>query len=221
MKLDKDNEIEFRQEYKYLGIIFYTSRTDNKEIRSRVIQARKCIACLNGILWSKDMRKERKLNIYNALIKSSLLYGSETWRLTENNKRWVEATEMGALGRSSRIRRKDRIGNVKIGLEETIIKEIEQNRLKWYGHVQRMAEGRLPKMTLKWMPKQKRARGRPKKNWVEGIKKAMNERILNEGQWEYRNQWSLGVGQCKKRFETDIYVYIYVSKLHPGNLRID
>ena len=38
------------------------------------------------------------MNIYNALIKSSLLYGSETWRLTENNKRRVEATEMDALG---------------------------------------------------------------------------------------------------------------------------
>ena len=50
--------------------------------------------------------KERKLNIYNALIKSSLLlYGSETWRLTENNKRQVEATEMDALRRSSRISR--------------------------------------------------------------------------------------------------------------------
>jgi hypothetical protein len=31
-----------------------------------------------------------------------------------------------------------------IGLEETVIKEIEQNQLTWYGHVQRMAEGRLP-----------------------------------------------------------------------------
>ena len=73
--------------------------------------------------------KERKLNIYNALIKSSLLYGAETWRLTENNKRRVEATEMDALRRSSRISRKDRIRNVTIrqhiGLEETIIKEIE------------------------------------------------------------------------------------------------
>jgi hypothetical protein len=87
---------EFCQEYEYLGVIFDTGETDNKEIRSRVIQARKCIACLNGILWSKDIRKERKLNIYNALIKSSILYGSETWRLTENNKRRVEATEMDA-----------------------------------------------------------------------------------------------------------------------------
>jgi len=73
------------------------------------------------------------------LIKISLLYGSETWRLTENNKRWVEATEMDALRRSSRISRKERIRNVttrqQIGLEETIIKEIEQNQLTWYGHV--------------------------------------------------------------------------------------
>jgi len=44
-----------------------------------------------------------------------------------------------------------------------IIKEIEQNQLTWYGHVQRMAEGGLPKVALKWMPKQKEARGRPKK----------------------------------------------------------
>ena len=42
----------------------------------------------------------------------------------------------------------------------------------------------LPKIALKWIPKQRRARGRPKKNWMEGIRKAMNERNLNEGQWE-------------------------------------
>ena len=45
------------------------------------------------------------------------------------------------------------------------------------------------------MPKQKRAQGRQKKNWMEGIMKAMNERNLNEGQWEDRKKWSPGVGQ--------------------------
>ena len=111
---------------------------------------------------------------------------------------------MDALRRSSRISRKERIRNVtirqQIGLEETIIKEIEQNQLTWYGHVQRRAEERLPKTALKWMPKQKTAQGRPKKNWMEGIKKAMNERNLSEGQWEDRKQWSLGVGQRRKTF---------------------
>jgi len=31
-------------------------------------------------------------------------------------------------------------------------------------------------------------RGRPKKNWMEGTKKAMNERNLNEGHWEDRKR---------------------------------
>ena len=59
------------------------------------------------------------------------------------------------------------------------------------------------------MPKQKRARRRPKKNWVEGKKKAMNERNLYEGQWEDRKQWSLGVVQRKKVLKP-IYIYIYM-----------
>jgi hypothetical protein len=43
---------------------------------------------------------------------------------------------------------------------------------------------RLPKIASKWMPKQRRARGRPKKKWMKRIKIAMHERNLNEGQWE-------------------------------------
>jgi hypothetical protein len=85
-------------------------------------------------------------------------------------------------------------------LIKTTVKEIEKNQLTWYGHVQRMVEERLPKIALKCLPKQKTARGKPKKNWMEGIRKAMNERYLSEGQWEDRKQWSLGVGQRRKAF---------------------
>jgi hypothetical protein len=85
-----------------------------------------------------------------------------------SGKRRVEATEMDALRKFSRISRKVRIRNVtirqQIGLEKTIMKKIEQNQLTWYGHVQRMVEGRLTKMALNWMPKQKRVQGRPKIN---------------------------------------------------------
>jgi hypothetical protein len=184
---------------------YWVRCTDHSAPRyAKVIQARKYIACINGILQSKGIRKERKLNICNEFIKGSLLYVFETWRLTENNKRRVEATAMEGLRRSSRISRRERIRNViirqQIGLEGTIIKETEQNQLIWHGHVQRTAEGRLPKITLEWMSKQKRARERPKINWMEGIRKAMNERNLNEGQWKDRKQWSLVVGQRRKTF---------------------
>jgi hypothetical protein len=74
-----------------------------------------------------------------------------------------------------------------------------------------MAEGRLPKIGSKWMPKQRRARGRPKINWMEDIRKAMNERNPNEGQWEDGKQWSLGVGKRRNTFwNRYIYIYIYM-----------
>ena len=51
-------------------------------------------------------------------------------------------------------------------------------------------------------------------NWVEGIKKAMNERNLSEGQWENRKQWSLGVGQRRKTFWTRCtYVHTYMGRV--------
>jgi hypothetical protein len=75
-----------------------------------------------------------------------------------------------------------------------------------------MAEGSLPKTALKRMPKQKGARGRQPKNWMEGIKKAKNKRNLSEGQWEDRKKWSLGVRQRKKSFETDIHTCEFKMK---------
>ena len=43
---------------------------------------------------------------------------------------------------------------------------ISAARLRWYGHVARMPDSRLPKFLLDWKPNYgKRSRGRPRKNW--------------------------------------------------------
>jgi len=45
---------------------------------------------------------------------------------------------------------------------------------------------------------------------MEGIRKAMNERNLSEGQWEDRKRWSLGVGQRRTAFfKNDIHTCIH------------
>ena len=46
---------------------------------------------------------------------------------------------------------------------------------------------------------------------MEGIRKAMNERNLNEGQWEDRKQWSLVSDNVEKLSKTDIYIYISIK----------
>jgi hypothetical protein len=46
---------------------------------------------------------------------------------------------------------------------------------------------------------------------MEGVRKAMNERNLQEGQWEDRRQWSLGVGQHGGTFWNRL---IYIQPPH-------
>ena len=61
--------------------------------------------------------------------------------------------------------------------------------LKWYGHVQRMEEGRLPKKVTKWSPPGRRKRGRPKATWAEGIGGLLGEKGFIEEDWNDRDKW--------------------------------
>ena len=197
-------KIKTCEEYTYLGVTFDSTGKDDKEINKRITQARRTIGCLNGIFWSEEIGKHRKFNIYDSLIKSSLLYGAETWRITEYNKRRLEAVEMDVFRRTLGISRREHIRNddirYQMGIEGSIIKDIERKQLVWYGHVQRMEESRLPKKVMNWIPPNRRKRGRPRKTWKEGIAKAMSSRDLREGQWEDRKRWKLDIGQRRKTF---------------------
>ena len=47
---------------------------------------------------------------------------------------------------------------------------IRAARLRWFGHVVRMPEERIPNYLLHWIPKHgKRSRGRPWKNWMSCV----------------------------------------------------
>jgi len=95
--------------------------------------------------------------------------------------------------RSARISRKDKIKNnvikKKMKVTRSLLGYIKTKQLQWYGHVQRMEEGRLPKEVLEWRPSGRRKRGRPKLTWAEGIRGMMGEKGLKEEDWADRNNW--------------------------------
>lgn len=78
------------------------------------------------------------------------------------------------------------------------MESIERKQLVWYGHVQRMGEDRLPKKILKWIPPQRRKRGRPKMMWIQGIRRSMSERGLSDDDCNNRTNWHLEIGQCRR-----------------------
>ena len=95
-------------------------------------------------------------------VKSSLLYGSETWRLTENNKRRVEATEMDALRRKGKIqggievtgrrgrRRRNLLDDLKERRGYSHLKEEALDRTVWRARFGR-GFGPVVRQTAKWM----------------------------------------------------------------------
>ena len=91
----------------------------------------------------------------------------------------LNSTEMIFLRRSSRLSRKDKIRNTivkqKMNVTRSLLDDINTKQLKWYEHVQRMEEGRLPKQAMKWNPPGRRKRGRPKLTWAEGIRGLVGE----------------------------------------------
>ena len=66
----------------------------------------------------------------------------------------------------------------KMNVTRSLLEDIKTKQLKWYGHVQRMEEGRLPKKVMKWSPRGRRKRGRPILTWAEEIRGMMGEKGL-------------------------------------------
>jgi len=82
------------------------------------------------------------------------MYVAEVWQIPTREINKILSTEMDVLMRSARKSRMERIRNEHIkeimGVKEKadIIDIIERKRLQWYGHVKRMQDERLQKLTL-------------------------------------------------------------------------
>jgi hypothetical protein len=77
----------------------------------------------------------------------------------------------------------------RMNVTRSVLDDIRTKQPQRYGHVQRKAEGKLPKGVIYWHPPRRRKLGRPKLNWVEGIRSLMEEMGLVEEDWDDRHNW--------------------------------
>jgi hypothetical protein len=74
----------------------------------------------------------------------------------------------------------------------TITETVRLNRLRWFGHVQRMGKNRIPKKLLYRTLEMKRLRGRPRNRWQDEVRddgrlvggKGWKERVYNREEWK-------------------------------------
>jgi hypothetical protein len=156
-----------------LGVRITKNGNHEPEINDRINRGQAAVSKLNSISWDRDVTSKTKTHIYHAIVKSTITYAAQTWCLKAKTIAKFNSTEMDFWRHSARISRKDKIGNTiikqKLNLTRSLLDDIKTKQLQWYGHVQRMEEGRLPKEVMKGCPPGRRKRGRPKLTWAEGI----------------------------------------------------
>jgi hypothetical protein len=97
--------------------------------------------------------------------KKLLLYEAETWASTKREESKLQVGEMKFQTATVGTTRSDRIRNTYISGElkmEEIQNQIERSRLRFFGHVKRVDENRIPKRLLEMKMSGRRTRGRPR-----------------------------------------------------------
>ncbi|KAK2174840.1 hypothetical protein NP493_774g00016 [Ridgeia piscesae] len=106
---------------------------------------------------------------------SIFLYACESWTLTADTERRIQAMEMRCLRKLLGITYRDHISNEEvrnrtrqaIGPHEDLLTTVKRRKLKWYGHVTRSSG--LAKTILQGTVQGGRRRGRQKKRWEDNI----------------------------------------------------
>jgi len=66
----------------------------------------------------------------------------------------------------------------------TITETVRLNRLRWFGHVQRMEENRIHRRVLCMNLETKRLRGRPRNRWQDEVRE--DGRLVGGNGWKER-----------------------------------
>ena len=115
---------------------------------------------------------ENILKIYNTLILPTFLNGSENWTLTASQRGRTEVAEMKLLRPLAGYTFYDHKTNDSIRRElqiTCILDKIDEYRLNWHLHLQRMPQNRIRLKSYHYRPQGRRTIGGPKKCWRERL----------------------------------------------------
>ena len=116
------------------------------------------------------------LKLYKALVLSILLYGCESWTLTAELEKKIQAFEMKCLRKLLNISWTEHKTNelvryqveLAVSTQEPLLATAKRRKMQWYGHVTR--HNTMAKTILQGTLEGGRRRGRPRKSWSDNVK---------------------------------------------------
>src|SRR6266536_6191570 len=179
------------EKFRYLGSTLSQNANIDAEITERIAGASVAFGRLRHRLWDdRNIKLHTKINVYRAVVISTLLYGSETWTLYRRHVKTLEHFHMRCLRPIAGIKWQRKIPNTEV-LECCNISGIEaflyRTNLRWKGHLLRMPDNRLPKAVFYGqLTNSKRSRGRPLKRYKDMMKTTLKACEIDVTNWETR-----------------------------------
>ncbi|CAM2721164.1 unnamed protein product [Rotaria socialis] len=176
----RNQKVETVKFFTYLGCGVSRDQRPGDEINTRLAKASTAFNMLRSVIWyRKTISITSRLRIYRACVLPVLLYGSETWSITKTHEQRISTFYMKCLRIIIGVNLGDRISNDKI-LEITGQSQIEtiirRNRLRWFGHANRMMNSDnepsvVKKITFSYFPEEKRPGNNGiRKRWEDKVK---------------------------------------------------
>lgn len=201
IKLNEE-KIEQVNSFKYLGVHIQNDGNMETEINNRINKTIQIYHQMkNKFIGRKEVDNATKMIVYKTIYRPTLTYGAETWVLTKEQRSKIQATEMKFLRRVKGITRMDRIRNetVRDELNITSVQEwIEQQQLKWYGHLIRMRDTKPAKKIWNTKVRREKKRGRPRKGWGDEISTILKKRNIDWAE-------SKNIAKDKKKWASFVY----------------
>ena len=130
--------------------------------------------------------------LYSSCVWSSMLHGSETWPVRKENEVALQRAEMRMVRWMCNVHVKDRVPSKelreRLGIDDIIL-ILQQNRLRWYGHVLQKEDNDWVKKCMEYEVEGSRPRGRPKRTWREVVQKDCQAHNLNRENAMDRGRW--------------------------------
>lgn len=165
--------IDYVNQYIYLGKQMSFSKSNNEEeVERRVGLTWRRFWSLKEILKGNYNLNLKKIVLDTCLL-PSLLYGCQTWTLTDKIKRKIRTTQRAMERSILKIKKVQKIRSETIR-EQTKVQDALTKALKlkwkWAGHVARYKDKRWTLIATRWRgPTGKRNVGRPVKRWKDDI----------------------------------------------------
>ena len=150
--------------FKYLGSQVAADGGCERDMVRRINEGYRAWGVLKSVLSNRGLGIKAKKCLYEGVSVPTALYGVKAWGMRSAERKKVNIHEMKCLRSLVGVSRMNRVRNEEVrrraGIERELSSRADQRVLRWFGHVERMDEYRMPRRVLMAEVSGGRIRGR-------------------------------------------------------------